>query len=199
MFGQRLFISTSYAMLAVALVGICRAAAPQQAASGSADLKAVQPVDFDHDIRPIFSKRCYSCHSAEQAEASLRLDRRGDALKGGNSGPAIKPGHSGESRLVAYITGSSEDELIMPPEGERLSSTEVALIKHWIDQGAVWPEEKSGARRGRGHWSYQPISHPRLPAVRRGGWVRNPIDAFVLARLESLGIEPSPEADRVTL
>ena len=156
-------------------------------------------VDFNHDIQPIFSKRCYSCHGPESAEGSLRLDRKADALRGGNSGPAFKPGQSSESRIISFVTGENEDEMVMPPEGERLSTTEVALIRSWIDQGAIWPDEPQGVKRGSDHWAFQPIQQPPLPKVSDSAWLRNPIDAFVLAKLDAQGIKPSPEADPATL
>ncbi|HWA97880.1 MAG TPA: PSD1 and planctomycete cytochrome C domain-containing protein [Pirellulales bacterium] len=155
-------------------------------------------VDFTRDIRPLLAKRCYSCHGAEQAEASLRLDRKTDALRGGNSGPAFVPGHSDQSRLVSYVAGTSDDDMVMPPEGERLSTTEVAMIRSWIDQGAAWPEEKSEGRKSN-HWSFQPIKPTAPPKVAHSKQVRNAIDRFVLAKLEAAGLEPSPEADRTTL
>lgn len=161
--------------------------------------KTPASVDFNHDIRPIFAKHCLSCHGPETAEASLRLDRREAALRGGNSGPAYVPGKSAQSRLVDYVAGTGKDETIMPPEGERLSTTEVALIKSWIDQGARWPDEPKPTERQSQHWSFQPLKAATPPSVAYVKAVRNPIDAFVLARLEAEGIEPSPEADRATL
>ena len=92
----------------------------------------------------------------------------------------------------------------MPPAGPRLSEVEVGLFRAWIDTGAVWPQEVvfdggQGARPKSSHWSFQPILHPQPPSVQRASWLKNPIDAFVLAKLESEGIEPSPEAEREKL
>ncbi len=131
----------------------------------------------------------------------MRLDRRADALAGGMHGPAWVAGNSRGSRLVQLITGNGDDGLVMPPEGMRLTAGEVATLSAWIDQGAVWPPQWSASTRAdaAGHWAFQRPRKARPPAVRRAGWVRNPIDAFVLARLEREGIEPAPQADRATL
>jgi hypothetical protein len=154
-------------------------------------------VDFDRDIKPVFAKRCYSCHGAEQAEASLRLDRKTEAMRGGNNGPILVAGKSAESRLIAYVTGKNDDDTIMPPEGEPLSTTEIAMIRTWIDQGAAWPEEAT-EKRTSDHWSFKPIVARNPPTVAEGT-VRNGIDNFILAELAKKRIKPSREADRATL
>jgi Protein of unknown function (DUF1553)/Protein of unknown function (DUF1549)/Planctomycete cytochrome C len=174
------------------------AAEPKVAVSNAEAGKIDSAIDFDRDIRPIFSRSCYSCHGPDKAENGLRLDRKTDAARGGDSGPAFLPGKSGESRLIGYVTGVNDDEIIMPPEGQRLSRDEIGRLRAWIDQGATWPAG-SDAKRGSDHWSFQPLKHVEPPAVKHGDWVRNGIDAFVLAKLEQLGLSPSPEADRATL
>ena len=137
----------------------------------------------------------------------LRLDSKQAALKGGYSGPVIVPGNSAESKLVQLVAGL-DAKIVMPPVGEKLTAEEVGLLRGWIDQGAEWPEalmtqaegvgaEESGA--GSDHWAFQPLEKPRLPRVDNKAWVRNGVDAFVLARLESEGVEPSPEAEKTTL
>jgi uncharacterized membrane protein len=115
-------------------------------ASGSADEKKV---DFAKDIQPIFKEHCYECHSAEKDLASLRLDSREAAFKGGDSGKVIIPGKSQDSRLVQRITGS-EDGLRMPP-GKPLTQSEIKLIRDWIDQGAKWPDKTGGANGSEKH------------------------------------------------
>ncbi|HEX4128855.1 MAG TPA: PSD1 and planctomycete cytochrome C domain-containing protein [Pirellulales bacterium] len=184
---------------------ICRACAwfalaslAQGAETSKPSDSAAKPVDFARDIQPLLAKRCYSCHGPEQAEASLRLDRKADALRGGNSGPAFVPGHSADSRLVKFVAGTSDDDMIMPPEGERLSTTEVAMIRTWIDSGATWPEEPVTARTST-HWAFRPIKNCKPPDVAATRRVRNGIDRFVLAKLAAKGIHPSPEANRATL
>jgi hypothetical protein len=163
-------------------------------------------VDFKRQIAPIL-QRCQVCHGAAQQMSGLRLDRRGDAMRGGYSGPVIQSGNSAASRLILLVAGREEGK-IMPPVGDKLTPREIGLLRAWVDQGAAWPEERGGEVAARPsaarveksrHWSFQPIGEVAPPPVRNQAWVRSPIDQFVLARLESEGIEPSPEADKVTL
>jgi mono/diheme cytochrome c family protein len=166
-------------------------------------------VDFATQIAPIFARRCVSCHGPDEPESGLRLDTRADALAGGYSGEAIVVGRAGESPLVALIAGTREDEIVMPPEGERLTDAEVALMRRWIDQGAAWPdgltitastnESQPAEPQRRDHWAFEPITDPAPPVVGAESWIRQPLDRFVLRRLEAAGIAPSPEADRATL
>ncbi len=161
-------------------------------------------VDFQQQIEPIFKDRCQSCHGAEQQLGGLRLDRQDGAMAGGYSGPVILPGRSAESKLIHLVAGLKEGAL-MPMGGERLTGKQIGLLRAWIDQGARWTEQiassdKEGTeRREHPHWAFNPPERAPVPEVRIAGWVRNPIDAFVLARLESEGIAPSPEADPITL
>ncbi|MBI2823395.1 MAG: PSD1 domain-containing protein [Planctomycetia bacterium] len=170
------------------------------AATFAARAVADEPPDYARDIRPILAKHCFQCHGAEKQNSGLRLDVRSRALAGGESGQAaISPGKSGESPVATRIA-SGDPELMMPPDGERLSAREVELVRAWIDAGARWPEERAGEELlKRSHWAFQPPGRPEVPAVRAGDWVRNPIDNFVLARLEAEGLAPSAEADRMAL
>lgn len=156
--------------------------------------------DFARDIEPIFAKRCQACHGSAQQMSGLRLDSGENALKGGYSGPVILPGKSAESKLIHRVA-SAKTGFAMPPAGEKLSKEEVGLLRAWIDAGAKWPvrEASSASASKNTHWSYQPVRRPETPQVRNRDWVRNPIDAFVLSRLEADGIEPSPEASKTTL
>ncbi|MBS0265758.1 MAG: PSD1 domain-containing protein, partial [Planctomycetes bacterium] len=156
-------------------------------------------VDFARDIQPVFVKYCFQCHGPEKQLAGLRLDRQGDAVRGGDSGPAFEAGKSAESLLIRYIGGLDPD-IIMPPEGYKFSTAEVALFRAWIDQGAKWPADATGDNRSAAtHWAFQPIRRPAEPQVKAEAWIRNPVDRFILAKLESLGVSPSPEADRRVL
>jgi mono/diheme cytochrome c family protein len=160
---------------------------------------AAQPVDFVRDIQPILAQRCFSCHGGTgRLQGGLRLHRREDALAGGDSGLVIVPGKSAESRLVHYVAGVLDGK-VMPPGGPRLTAAQVGLLRAWIDQGAPWPDSADAAVPRSTHWAFQPVKTPRLPRVTNAGWVRNPVDAFVLAKLEAKGLRPSPEADPVTL
>lgn len=160
---------------------------------------AERKVEFARDVQPILARHCHSCHGEERAEGSLRLDRKADALAGGSRGPAILPGQSDQSRIVLFAAGESDEELRMPPEGEPLTAEEIGILRAWIDQGALWGEEAAPERAVARHWSLAPIGNPAIPAVANQAWCRNPIDRFILARLEREGISPSPEADRATL
>jgi len=132
--------------------------------------------------------------------SGLRLDHPEAALAGAYSGPVIKLGNSAGSRLIQVVSG--EGKIKMPPAGPGLKPEEIATLRRWIDQGAVWPAslplKKAGSARS-SHWSYQPIHRPELPPVKETQFVRNAIDAFVVTRLEQEQISPSEEADRRTL
>jgi mono/diheme cytochrome c family protein len=165
----------------------------------AADAVAPQEVDYDRDIKPVLTQRCYECHGPETRESGLRLDRKSDALNGGDSGKVILPGNSKESLLIRYVSGE-DPETIMPPDGERLTDEQVSLLKRWIDGGVAWPDSKEEGRRSGGdHWAYQAVVRREPPEVRNREWLGNEVDAFVLAGLAARGIGPSPEADRFTL
>jgi hypothetical protein len=158
-------------------------------------------VQFDRDIRPIFATSCVSCHGSKKQKGGLALNRKSAAMAGGDDGPAIVPGKSAESRLIRYVAGVDEDHQ-MPPEGvgEPLIADQIGLLRAWIDQGADWPEDaKSAASESSDHWAFRRPIQPELPQVQEASWTRNPIDRFVLARLEKEGLKPSTEADRTTL
>ena len=156
------------------------------------------PVEFVRDIQPVFSERCFECHGVETREAGLRLDRRTEALAGGDSGVAIVPGEPDDSLLFQHVSGVDPDS-VMPPDGEPLSDQQIALIRKWIEQGADWPESADVAAESVDHWAYQPIQQDGFPQLDDPTSLGHEIDAFVHARLESAGIQPSPEADRHTL
>ena len=167
---------------------------------------AADTVDFNSEIRPIFEARCHVCHNAETHQSEFRLDSREHALRGGGSGvPAIIPGDSAGSILYQYVAGLDE-KIVMPPVEPRLTSEQVERIREWIDEGARWPEDRevhaaeaepSKFDQARDHWAFQPRSRPFPPAVTAGAAarrIRNPIDAFIFAKLEAGGRQPSPAA-----
>ncbi|HEY7181885.1 MAG TPA: PSD1 and planctomycete cytochrome C domain-containing protein [Blastocatellia bacterium] len=163
-------------------------------------------IDFRRDIEPILRSNCYQCHGANKASAQLRLDEKELAMKGGISGSVIIPGNSGDSRLMKRILGEG-DEARMPLGGTPLKTDQIELIRNWINEGADWPENSQsaiGQKQGPQsaiprHWAFVAPARPKLPVVKNGSWVRTPIDNFILAELEKHGIEPSPEADKITL
>ncbi len=146
------------------------------------------PVSYSRDIKPLLAGRCYACHGPDEGKrkAKLRLDVREVAVQ-----KAIKPGNAAASPLVQRITTSDADEVMPPPHSKKepLTPPQIDLLRRWIDQGAKFDV----------HWAYVKPARPPLPEVKKQAWVRNAIDSFVAARHERLGLQPSPEADRVTL
>ena len=151
------------------------------------------PVDFRKDVEPIFKARCQMCHGPSQQMSGLRLDSRDAALS------VIVPGKSAESALMHRVMGDKGLKA-MPPVGNRLSPEQIATLRAWIDEGAVWPASAAAAAPVKStHWAFQPIRHPAPPKTSDDAWVRNPIDAFILARLDKEKIKPSPEASKRVL
>lgn len=161
-------------------------------------------IQFIRDIQPGLETHCLGCHGAEKPESSFSLASRKSALTGGNYGTAIVPGKPDQSPLLLMISGTHQDEIVMPPEGEgeRLSDKEIAAIRQWIREGAIWPENLvlgSKAKPRKRHWAFQPIVKPKLPEVQNERWCRNEIDRFILQRLEQEKISPAAVADKTTL
>ncbi|MDX2042160.1 MAG: DUF1549 domain-containing protein [Acidobacteriota bacterium] len=164
--------------------------------------KATQParrIDFNRDIRPILSDKCFACHGpdATAKKIKLRLDSEADATADlGRGRRAIVPGDAEKSLLVQRITHSDE-AMRMPPadSGRKLTAAEIELLAEWIRQGARWQQ----------HWSFVTPTRPALPTIKNTAWPKNAIDYFVLAKLEaanaagSESLTPSPEADKATL
>ena len=154
---------------------------------------ADKPVDYNRDIRPLLSNTCYKCHGpdAKERQAGLRLDDRKSATAKLESDTlAIVPGDRKKSELWWRITAKDPSEIMPPPaSGKKLTKAQIELIGKWIDQGAKYAK----------HWSFIPPQRPKLPKVKNAKWVRNPIDRFILARLEKEGLQPSAVAKKVTL
>jgi hypothetical protein len=158
-------------------------------------------VDYTRDVKPVLAANCCRCHGPQKQKSGLRLDTVAALREGGDSGPAIVPGKSAQSRLIWAVSGGAADTKAMPPEGARLTGDQVALLKRWIDEGAKTPaSEVAVTPTGKSkHWAFQPVRRVALPRVQNEAWVRNPIDRFILARLEKEGLSGSPQADRTTL
>jgi Protein of unknown function (DUF1553)/Protein of unknown function (DUF1549)/Planctomycete cytochrome C len=155
--------------------------------------------DFEKDVRPIFTKNCVTCHGPEKQRGGLRLDRKVDALRGGDSGPVIVPTKADDSLLIQLVS-EVEAGKFMPPKGERLAAAEIVTLRTWIDQGAKWPDDGAVAARPMNWWSFQPVSRPAVPLVSGSVSVpRHPIDGFILTKLQEKELLSSPEADRQTL
>ena len=159
---------------------------------------AERAVLFEQEIAPILEKACNECHAGKETRGELRLDSRTAALKGGFSGPGLVP-HSAENSLIYQRITSSDPDLRMPNERKPLSETEIALIRSWIDSGADWPDPPADAEQPKTHWAYVKPRRPAVPAVAAKDWVQNPIDSFVLARIEQDGLVPSPAATKEKL
>lgn len=155
-------------------------------------------VDFAADVQPLLARHCYACHGEDLQEGGLRLDRKEAALAGGKSGPAIRPGDAVGSRLVQFVAGVNEKQIVMPPEGERLSADEIGVLRAWIDAGAVWLDATARPNKAAEHWAFKRPERPAVPAV-NDAWACNSIDAFVAAKLAEQNISPAPVADRRTL
>jgi len=174
------------AALGLWLVGLQASSSMQ--APGVPAAAAQAPVEFNRDIRPILSDKCYTCHGPGTQLGGLRFDREDAAKQALRSGhTAIVPRDANASELLRRVS-ATDPKVRMPQRGEPLDEQQVALLRRWIEQGAQW----------QAHWSFIPPKAPATPAVGQAAWVRSPIDAFVLARLEHEGLKPSPEADRAT-
>jgi hypothetical protein len=161
---------------------------------------AKRPVNFVKDVRPILADRCYSCHGPDKQKGDLRWDIKSGAFKTGEHGPVIVPGDSAGSRVIKLVSGLEPDS-IMPPRGDRLTIEQIGLLRAWIDQGAAWPESASIVQKAadkKNHWAFKAPVRPPVPSDKKK-WARNAIDHFILARLQKEKLQPSPEADRVTL
>jgi mono/diheme cytochrome c family protein len=157
---------------------------------------ASRSIDFTKDIKPIFTAHCFSCHSGDRPKAGFRLDDGEAALRGGDyHAPAIKPMNSAESPLILFVAGLAPG-MKMPQKGDPLSADQIALLRAWIDQGAVWPEEEKKQKEL--HWSLTPVIRPSVPR-RTSDESNHPIDAFIVSKLAENNLVPSPEADRRTL
>ena len=155
-------------------------------------------VDYLREVKPLLTEHCYKCHGASQQKSELRLDTAALALKGGENGSAFKPGDSAKSLMIQTVKGAHASIVQMPYKKPALTSAQIDLLARWIDEGAKAPaDEKSETAK---HWAFVPPVRPQIPAlVNRQSKILNPIDAFILARLEKEKLSPAPEADRATL
>ncbi|MFN3648166.1 MAG: PSD1 and planctomycete cytochrome C domain-containing protein [Armatimonadota bacterium] len=177
-----------FAALGVAFVTAC-------AAVGAAPPKpkaAAPPVNFEREIRPILSENCFTCHGPDpgKRQGSLRLDRKQDLFTRRGPGAPVVPGKPAESRLWVRVAAANPAHQMPPPSsGKSLTPRQKELLRRWIAQGAPWSQ----------HWAFVAPKRPALPVVKKTEWVRNPVDRFILSRLEKERMAPSAEADRATL
>ncbi|MBM3457031.1 MAG: DUF1549 domain-containing protein, partial [Armatimonadetes bacterium] len=183
-------VSSHSCALLAALVPVALAAAALAAPDGS---RRAGP-DFNREVRPILTRHCFKCHGPDdkQRQAGLRLDLRAGAIAVSRSRRrAVVPGRPTASELLRRTNGHAGSPGVMPPAAVQnpLTGTQKEILRRWVAAGARYDT----------HWSFVPPRVVPLPRVRKQGWVRNPVDAFVLARLEQEGLAPSPEAERATL
>ena len=151
--------------------------------------QANSKIDFGQDVRPILAKNCYHCHGPDKAEGGLNFTDAKSPFGEQDSGEtAIVPNDPDKSELLRRITSHEEYEQ-MPPEGKRLSKDQVELIRRWIEQGAEWET----------HWAFKPVKRPEVPEDKNQAWVHNPIDAFILKKLEEKGLTPNEPASKAAL
>ena len=148
------------------------------------------PANFGREVLPILSDHCFKCHGPDEKarKGKLRLDTQAGALR--LEKPVVVPGKSSKSELVRRITSRDPDVTMPPPESNlKLTPAQISTLKTWVDGGAAWGK----------HWAFEPPQASALPKLKNAAWPRNSIDSFILARLESEGLTPSPEADKTTL
>ena len=163
---------------------------------------------FEKQVRPLFAKHCYQCHSvnAKRVEAKLLLDSRASQLRGGDSGAAIVPGKADESLLIEAVQYESFE---MPPKG-KLPKRDIDTLIRWVNMGAPWPKEAAPVanskkekfdlqKRKSEFWVWQPIGKGDPPNVKDRAWPRSDVDHHILARLEEAGLAPSEDAHRTAL
>jgi len=172
---------------------LARAADGRPEPAGGPGRSTPRRIRFNRDIRPILSDKCFQCHGpdATQRKGKLRLDSARAATAPAASGsPAIVPGKLDDSELYRRVSSADHDEQMPPAKtGKPLTAAEIQKLKTWVEEGAEYEA----------HWAFIPPDRPELPRVHREQWVRNPIDAFVLSRLEKEGLSPAAEADGATL
>jgi len=163
---------------------------------------------FESKVRPVLIKRCYDCHSTEKkTKGGLALDTRAGWQHGGDNGPAIIPGDLTKSLIIKAVRYLDED-FAMPPKS-RLPADEVAILEEWVKRGApdprtgdatkaAKPKRTINLEEGRQFWAFQPVSHPSAPAVKDTAWAKDPLDRFLLAKIEAKGLKPAGDADRHT-
>ncbi|MCA9147305.1 MAG: DUF1549 domain-containing protein, partial [Planctomycetales bacterium] len=155
-------------------------------------------VDYLRDVKPILHERCFACHGALKQESDLRLDTGSLIRQGGASGAAIEPGKAAASLLIERVVAESEDER-MPPEGKPLTVDEIAVLKQWIDAGAVSPDDEQPDEDPAQHWAFQLPVQSEVPHTNDPLWSHNPIDAFIAAERERRDLMPVPLVERPVL
>ena len=174
------------------LLGMASYAAPSRRKNAAVKTVPLAKLHYNRDIRPILAENCFACHGPDSAarKAELRLDKLTEATKPRNGHVVIAPGKPASSEIIRRIT-LTKGPMAMPPVAghKRLTPEQVAMLTRWIAEGAAYEP----------HWSYLPPKRSALPVVKNAAWCKNPLDRFILAKLEAAGLTPAPQADRRTL
>ena len=159
--------------------------------------QAGETVDYLREVKPILAARCYTCHGAIKQKAALRLDTVAFMKEGGDHGSVFVPAKADESLLLKHLLGTAGHQR-MPPEndGEALKPAQIAVLRRWIEQGAVGPKDEQPEADPRDHWAFRPPLRPAVPKVKNAAWVRNPIDAFIAQEHEKRGLTPQTPVER---
>ena len=163
---------------------------------------------FEKKVWPLLQSKCLKCHSEIKPKGGLRMDFRDGLLKGGDLGPAVVLGKPAETILLKVL--DYKGDIQMPPSG-KLTDAEIAVFRQWFDNNLAWKkgikpgptkvqahEEKPKRIEAKDYWAYQPLKKVSPPAVKNSAWVKKPIDAFILSKLEAKGLQPAPPADPVS-
>ena len=192
-FVQQAMRRQAWPVLVVAVTALSPALHAQPA---SAPPAADGAAFFESQVRPVLRSNCLACHSVATMNSGLALDSKEALLAGGNRGAGAKPGDL-QSLILKAVR--HEEGLAMPP-GRKLKPEQITILEQWVTQGLPVPESYAKAkRRQSNHWAFQPVRRPALPAVAKADWARNPVDTFILAKLEEKKLTPSAPADRAVL
>ncbi len=155
-----------------------------------------QTVDYVKEVKPILTASCYTCHGAIKQKAGLRLDTVAMMNEGGDHGAILTPTKASDSLLLKHILGEKGFQR-MPPmaDGEPLKPAQIAILKRWIEQGAVGPKDEKPEADPRDHWAFRPPVRPKVPQVKNAAWLKNPVDAFIAAEHEKHGLTPQGPAE----
>ncbi len=200
----RYFQTADIARAALALALVTGFAAAQE--PPPPQFSAQQLEFFEREVAPILKANCVSCHGGEKkVQSGLHLTSREGVLTGGENGPTVVLDKPDESTLLEAINYRAYE---MPPKG-KLPQAQIDVLTRWVKMGLPWPDGEKGQlvhhgppvvdEQARNFWSFRPVVRSAVPAVKNPAWVRNPIDAFILAKLEEKGLQPAPAADKTTL
>jgi cytochrome c553 len=174
---------------------------------GAAEAPTPEQIEFfEKKVRPILVDNCVSCHGPKKQELGLRLDTKAGALKGSDVGPVLVSGEPEKSSLIEAVRQTGDTKMPPPEKGKKLSDDAIDALTAWVKMGVPWPDGPAGdakplsvAEVRAKHWSFKPVKKPDIPKVDNAAWIKTPVDAFVLAKLQENKLAPAPAADKRTL